>query len=333
MCFLLACVFAGSHCCCVWVLGSQVVDKLLALLGKPASPTLPAGPLQPWYNGFSGRIQAASVPGTFHTFGSVERTSSSELRVTELPIGRWTDDYKSFLVELMQKDKPHGGLLAGFKEYHTVSNVDFVLKLSPVGREALSADALSDAELATKLKLRSSVTMGNMHLFDAHGRIKRYASAEDIITDHMPLREALYVKRKDSGVQALQQKAQLLDNRARFVAGVIAGDIAITKCTKAQLEALLLQKGFSPLSARADAAPSFDYLTGVSLSQLTTDAVAQVLKDVAATRAQLTALQATPVSEIWADELLAFREEVMRGLARPEAPSKPKKQRARAHAT
>jgi DNA topoisomerase-2 len=303
---------------------------MLALLGKPADASLPAGPLQPWFNGFTGRIQATSTPGTLHTFGVVQRLSSSELRVVELPVGKWTDDYKSFLVDAMQKDKA-GSWLAGFKEYHTVSNVDFVLKLSPAGRDALCADSIDHEELVSKLKLRGSLSLGNMHVFDASGRIKRYESAEDIIAAHMPIREALYTKRKNAGVQALQHRVSLLENRARFVAGVIAGDIAITKSSKAQLEATLAQQGFRPLSARADVAPSFEYLTSLSLASLTTDAVERAVADVAVTRAELSVLQATPVSEVWASELLAFRTQVLSTLANTAssvAPQATRKKRA-----
>ena len=39
--------------------------------------------------------------------------SETELEITELPIGRWTRDYKNFLEELAQKDE-----VDEIREYH-----------------------------------------------------------------------------------------------------------------------------------------------------------------------------------------------------------------------
>lgn len=39
--------------------------------------------------------------------------SDDELEITELPIGKWTRDYKTFLEELMTKDE-----IEDIREYH-----------------------------------------------------------------------------------------------------------------------------------------------------------------------------------------------------------------------
>lgn len=52
------------------------------------------------------------------------------LEVTELPIKRWTQTYKEFLVALL--DPKHGEpFLLDFKEYHTASTVHFELHITP----------------------------------------------------------------------------------------------------------------------------------------------------------------------------------------------------------
>ena len=57
-------------------------------------------PMDPWYRGFSGTIEktATKEGGTSYTVsGIIEEVSDTTLRITELPVRRWTNDYKDFL--------------------------------------------------------------------------------------------------------------------------------------------------------------------------------------------------------------------------------------------
>lgn len=47
-----------------------------------------------------------------------------ELEITELPIGKWTRDYKNFLEELAMKDE-----IDEIREYHQENRVHFILKV------------------------------------------------------------------------------------------------------------------------------------------------------------------------------------------------------------
>lgn len=73
----------------------------------------------PWYKGFTGTIEYTSpetrnvtVKGVYRILGEDEETSD-ELEITELPIGKWTRDYKNFLEELAAKDE-----IEEIREYH-----------------------------------------------------------------------------------------------------------------------------------------------------------------------------------------------------------------------
>ena len=45
--------------------------------------------------------------------------------ITELPVGKWTQEYKQFLCRLLQQN----ALITGFKENHTDTEVMFTLSL------------------------------------------------------------------------------------------------------------------------------------------------------------------------------------------------------------
>lgn len=75
-------------------------------------------PMFPWYKGFQGSIELTSasaknyvVKGNYRVLGEGEE--ADELEITELPIGKWTRDYKNFLEELAAKDE-----IDEIREYH-----------------------------------------------------------------------------------------------------------------------------------------------------------------------------------------------------------------------
>ena len=56
--------------------------------------------LIPYYRGFKGRIQE-KPKGGYITKGSYKFTSISQMEVTELPTGVWTDNYKEYLESIL----------------------------------------------------------------------------------------------------------------------------------------------------------------------------------------------------------------------------------------
>lgn len=64
----------------------------------------PMEPMEPWYKGFRGTIEktATKEAGASYTVsGVVEEVDETTIRVTELPIRKWTQDYKEFLESIM----------------------------------------------------------------------------------------------------------------------------------------------------------------------------------------------------------------------------------------
>ena len=65
-------------------------------------------PMDPWYKWFKGTIEktAAMEEGNSYTIcGTIEEVNETTLRITELPICRWTQDYKEFLESISSSNK------------------------------------------------------------------------------------------------------------------------------------------------------------------------------------------------------------------------------------
>ena len=60
-------------------------------------------PMKPWFDKFTGRV-FSNEGGLWITEG-VWKSSGKNVLVTELPPGRWTQDYKEYLDTLIEKKK------------------------------------------------------------------------------------------------------------------------------------------------------------------------------------------------------------------------------------
>lgn len=108
----------------------QITDRLIDKL----KGTQTTQPLQPWYRGFTGcmtPVNNVDFPRFFYNSqsyliqGNCSWKDDTTLVITELPVGKWTQDYKQFLCLLLQQNQ----LITGFKENHTDTEVMFTLSL------------------------------------------------------------------------------------------------------------------------------------------------------------------------------------------------------------
>jgi len=64
-------------------------------------------PMHPWFRGFKGQIELnVSKKGdvSYAISGILGKVNETTLQVTELPVGKWTQQYKEFLETLLETD-------------------------------------------------------------------------------------------------------------------------------------------------------------------------------------------------------------------------------------
>ena len=66
----------------------------------------------PWYKGFQGTIEPVGEK-SYSCTGAWRVLSETELEITELPIGKWTRDYRAVLEAMAVKDE-----IDDIREYH-----------------------------------------------------------------------------------------------------------------------------------------------------------------------------------------------------------------------
>jgi len=294
--------------------------------------------MNPWYKGFKGPIVAnPNEEGKFEVNGLIEKKDEKTLEITEIPIRKWTQDYKEFLEGLMPGDtkKSEDGpsnVIEDFREYHTENTVHFVVTMTPEKmREA------EKAGLEKTFKTKSSLSTANMMLFDSEGKIAKYESALDILKEFCTIRRGVYEKRKDYLVSKLRRDKEILSNKARFILMVVNEELELRKKKKDMLLKELQKLKFTPMSElnaimkgkdnrkykgdkkeddaqedagneeTADAEKSdYDYLLGMNLWSLTYEKVEEIKKQLRIKEEELKEMQKKTIEQFWDADLNAL---------------------------
>jgi DNA topoisomerase II len=210
-------------------------------------------PMKPWFRGFKGKVYR-DEGGLWVTEGTC-RDTGSRLKVTELPPGRWTQDYKEYLDSLAEKK-----MITGYTNNSTTEDVDFEIF------------GYSGKDLMKDLKMRKTFHISNMHLFHPTKGIHKYESPEDILRDFVELRLEHYKKRKAHLIVVLEKRAELCSLKSRFVTMVIEGRLVVFKRKKVELE-----KEMSTTFPKIDG--SWDYLLNTKTVEYTEERVKALMDE------------------------------------------------------
>jgi len=103
----------------------------------------------------------------------------------------WTQDMKEILEKEIAGTDKGPGAVKDYEEHHGENTVHFKIQLSEKGM----AQALAEG-LETKFKIVNFINTTNMVAFDPQGRIRKYNTPEEILTEFFHLRLEYYQKRK-----------------------------------------------------------------------------------------------------------------------------------------
>lgn len=256
----------------------------------------------PYYEGFKGTIKGIEE----HKFlikGLYEKIGDDTVRITELPVGTWTMPYTTYLESLMDgTDKNGKRIQSQIKDFTSLStevSIDFTV-VFPRGKltELMNAKDEFDTDGVEKLlKLTTSVSTGNMHMFDSNIRLKKYKGVREIIDDFYHVRLGLYVKRKAFMVEQLQYKLLKLSNKAKYIEENLKGTVDLRKKTYAQVDELLTTHKYDKIDG------DYKYLTKMPMDSVTDENVEHIMKDKDNAQHELDVLMKTSEQQMWLGEL------------------------------
>lgn len=94
------------------------------------------------------------------------------------------------------------------------------------------------------LKLISSISMNNLVLFSAQGRLTRFKNVQEILQEFYTVRLQGYSLRKAYLLSRLHHDLQILSNKLRFIQEVIEGKLEIRNVAKLKICQTLFERRY-----------------------------------------------------------------------------------------
>ena len=284
----------------------QIIDHIQAMLLQ--KPEAEWGPIEPYYRGFKGSITPLSTPGKFlvrglHTVDAAKK----QVRVTELPVGHWTEDFKKHLESLIET-----GAIKDYVDMSTDTVVDFTITFpATASMDSAIVDHGCCTAVEKLLKLYTTESTSNMHLFDSQDQLKKYGNVRDIVRDYYATRLELYAKRKTHQLAAMTAELLILSNKARYIQELLDGSIDLRRKRGDELVAMLQSKGYDALSDHMEK-PDYKYLLKLPMDSVSEENVHKLLKEKGQKELQHSTLESTSIEQLWLADLAELRAEYVK---------------------
>jgi DNA topoisomerase-2 len=258
----------------------------------------------PYYEGFTGTVRRIADQ-KYLIKGCYEKLGEDRIRIIELPVGTWTMPYTTFLETLMDNSavdkagKKIPPLIKDFTSLCTEVAIDFtiIFQRGSLAELESTLDTNGCNGVEKLLKLFTTVSTTNMHMFNAECKLHKYATVEEIIDDFYVIRMEVYRKRKEYLVADMERKLVRLSNRARYIQATLNGTVDLRRKTTAQVNDLLNGLKFVQIDG------DFKYLVKMPMDSVTEENVDAIMKEQATTEQELAILRATTLEQMWLNEL------------------------------
>ena len=276
----------------------QVIDYIRAMLLK--KPEAEWGAIEPHYRGFKGSITA--IPSTtaskflIRGLHSVD-ADKKQVRVTELPVGYWTEDFKKHLESLIET-----GAIKDYVDMSTDTVVDFTITFpatSDFGALAAVVDHGTAVEKLLKLYTTESTSKD---------QLKKFSNVYDIVREYYGTRLSLYEKRKAHQLAAMAAELRVLSNKARYIQELLDGSIDLRRKRGEELVAMLQSKGYDSMENDEH----YKYLLKLPMDSVSEENVQRLLKEKGQKEAQHSILESTSIEQLWLADLAELRAEYVR---------------------
>jgi DNA topoisomerase-2 len=263
----------------------------------------------PYYEGFKGLITKLTDE-KFLIKGTYEIIGPDKIKVTELPVGYWTEDFKELLENLIEPTSGKDGkkLSPIVKDYDDMSkdtNVDFTITFAKGKLKELESNKgdYGCNGLEKILKLYTTNSTSNMHLFDSEDTLKKFEKVSDIIDSYYEVRLKLYQERKNYMIASLERELVLLSNKAKYIQENLDGTIDLRKKKREHVTELLSSKGYDNI----DNDQEYKYLVKMPMDSVTEENVEKLLKDKGNKEIELETIKSKTIHKMWNDELENLR--------------------------
>ena len=254
---------------------------------------------RPQYKGFTGTCQ--EMEGRkYIAKGTYQKLNDKKVRITELPIGHWTDDFKQHIENLMEadKNKKNKAFVKDYNDMSTDTTVDIEITFNePIDESLDSSNMYNNFEKL--MKLYTSLSTNNMHLFNDEEKLMKFDNEKEIVDSYFPVRLKYYQKRKDYMVDALQKELTLLSNKARYIQENLDGEIDLRKKKREEILEMMVARKYAVIEDDTD----YKYLLKMPMDSVSAENAEKLINDRINKEAELCAIQSTAIENMWLKDL------------------------------
>lgn len=233
--------------------------------------------ITPWYKGYKGKIEKNTV--TRYTSQAVVSQTGNKVKITELPIGVWTDDFKVKVEKLL-----NDGVIKGRENNSTSEAVNFELKVD-------------DEFEIESLKLFTYIHCSNLVCYDDKDTLQKYKSVKDIIAAFCEVRLRYYTLRKQHIIKTLEKDLLVLRNKYKFLTLIINRKLDIMGVPQEEVESSLEELEMDKVEG------SYDYLVKMPINSFTKQKLEKLEKGISDTEKRLEDTRNKTEKGMWLEEL------------------------------
>ena len=293
---------------------SYNINNIIDILKSKLQLTETEIELSPFYKNFEGSCEKTDDK-KYIVKGVYEKITDKKIKIKELPIGYWTDDFKQHIENLMEvdKNKKQKTFIKDYNDMSTDRVVDFEIVLNePIDESKDSSNVYNNFEKT--MKLYSTLSTNNMHLFNDEEKLTKYSDVKEIIDSYFPIRLEYYQKRKDHQIATMEEDVNLLQNKSKFIMENIKGTIDLRNKKKIVIIEMLTETGYDKLDGEKYD-PDYKYLLKMPMDSLTEENFNKMCQDKDNKITELEKLKSTSIEHMWLSEL----EELKTQMAIPSA--------------
>jgi DNA topoisomerase-2 len=191
--------------------------------------------LLPWYKGFTGKIEKMEKEGgeiSIAIKGVIIKESLTTLRITQLPIGMFWENYKEFLNKLEDE-----GVIKDYEDNSTEKQFDFLI------RTTKDITSLPEEKLLEKFKLIKR-EKENLTFWKSSTQLKKFKNNAELLTDWVKWRLSIYELRRKKKIELLTEDLDYNLEKIRFIEYYIPNSKEFSKKKKLEIESMLLKEKF-----------------------------------------------------------------------------------------
>jgi DNA topoisomerase II len=251
---------------------AEIRDAILAKLSNKKKTK----ELIPYFEGFTGKVYRNGRQTIIE--GAYELVNSTTIRITELPIGTYQDDYKEFLNKLEDE-----GIIKDYTDSSTETSFDFEIKIPRV-TSGTPIFEMTREEVMKTFKLIARNTE-NFTCWGHDGKMKCFDTAEEIIDYFVDFRLSKYEERRLKLIENLTKDLVWSNEKLRFIRFYLKNPSDFSKKGKQELHDLLVKNKFVEI----------DRLLQIRIYSLTKDEIEKLEKEIESLEAQIEALRTIPI--------------------------------------